>query len=410
MILKLIAGLRILENRDRASTQLANYLGAQGLIIFINDPIVKMLLPAPGFPQTLPNGQQWDDFLAKVMDNEEYQQEMPSPFDGILVNTVGVSFGNEAVAVLWGGNLTNEVVEPLKQLLPVLYSIFSLEQEIISARNMVSIAQSSAIKAARLTKTIDQIRINLKDALVKQEKDRKEIEDLLRKKDEFLNIASHELRTPLTSMKAYMQILQKRMTGVDNTVTLDFLKKANVQMDKLTLLINDLLDVSKIQAGQLMFTFSRFNFHDLMVETVTQFRAISSHQIILNSSQALYITADRNRLEQVMNNLLSNAIKYSPNAGRVMVDSVVDQDCLYVRVQDFGIGIPEQESPYIFDRFFRVKEIAGKFSGLGLGLHITKEIIERHAGCIGVESRQGEGSIFWFKIPINEKEGNVICT
>lgn len=219
------------------------------------------------------------------------------------------------------------------------------------------------------------------------------------KKDEFIGLASHELKTPLTSMKGFLQILERNESGEINK---NFIKKALKQLNKISNLVSDLLDVSKIQTGKLYLDFETFDFQTLLHEVIelSQFSS-DSHQIELDSdSIVLPVQADRQRVEQVLINLISNAVKYSPDASKVVIR--VRKTDLEVRVgiKDFGFGIEPDQMMNIFSRFFRVESIASHISGLGIGLFITKEIVERHNGRIWVESEHGKGSEFFFTLPL----------
>lgn len=219
------------------------------------------------------------------------------------------------------------------------------------------------------------------------------------KKDEFIGLASHELKTPLTSMKGFLQILERNESGEMNK---NFIKKALKQLNKISSLVSDLLDVSKIQTGKLYLDFETFDFQTLLHEVIelSQFSS-DSHQIELDSdSIVLPVQADRQRVEQVLINLISNAVKYSPDASKVVIR--VRKTDLEVRVgiKDFGFGIEPDQIMNIFSRFFRVESIASHISGLGIGLFITKEIVERHNGRIWVESEHGKGSEFFFTLPL----------
>lgn len=130
----------------------------------------------------------------------------------------------------------------------------------------------------------------------------------------------------------------------------------------------------------------------------------TSHRIILEADADVTVYGDRHRLEQVINNLLVNGIKYSPDADQIIVQVKKQSDSVVVSVADFGIGIPEDKVQYIFDRFFRVQESSTNFSGLGLGLFISAEIVKRHGGDIGVKSEIGKGSQFWFTLPLSRYE------
>lgn len=226
-----------------------------------------------------------------------------------------------------------------------------------------------------------------------------EVKALNAKKDEFIGLASHELKTPLTSMKGFLQILERNESEELNKV---FIKKALKQLNKISGLVSDLLDVSKIQSGKLYLDFETFDFQTLLLEVIELVQFTSdTHEIELDSdSIVLPVQADRQRVEQVIINLISNAIKYSPDASKVVVR--VRKTDLEVRVgiQDFGFGIETEQVINIFSRFFRVESLASHISGLGIGLFITKEIIERHKGRIWVESEHGKGSEFFFTLPL----------
>ncbi|WP_256012835.1 PAS domain S-box protein [Desertivirga xinjiangensis] len=225
---------------------------------------------------------------------------------------------------------------------------------------------------------------------------------LMQKKDEFMSIASHELKTPITSMKASLQIAE-RLSGQNAEAgkIRAFIEKANKQVNKLTSLVEDLLDVTKIQAGKLQFDISVFNIDDAVNDCVDQVHSYSStHTIEITGEKNVMVLGDKHRLEQVIINFLSNAIKYSPGSDKVLLDIRKVEDMVKVSISDFGIGIPENKINFVFDRFFRVQESSQKFSGLGLGLFISSEIIKRHNGKVGVLSEEGKGSVFWFSLPL----------
>ena len=227
-----------------------------------------------------------------------------------------------------------------------------------------------------------------------------EIQKLNSKKDEFIGLASHELKTPVTSLSGYLQIINRRLQADD--VNKSFIEKALVQINKLTILISDLLDVSKIETGQLPLSFTKFDLLQLVNEVteLTQYSA-HTHTLKLNArAKTLIVTADRQRIEQVIINLLSNAIKYSPGGGSVDISVSENDGKALISVRDFGLGISKDQQERIFNRFYRVEDMAAHISGLGIGLFISKEIIIRHGGRLGLESEEGKGSVFFFEIPL----------
>lgn len=224
----------------------------------------------------------------------------------------------------------------------------------------------------------------------------------LQKKDEFISVASHELKTPVTSLKGFTQILQMSFENEGNALANKLLPKMDLQINKLTNLINDLLDVTKINSGQLQLEEEKFNFNELIIETVEEVqRTTQTHIIETKLAIAEMIFGDKNRIGQVIINLLSNAIKYSPNANKIVVTCSRKNDQINFCVQDFGIGIPAGQQSKLFTRFFRVNDDkTNTFPGLGLGLYITSEIIKRHNGTINFTSEEGKGSMFCFELPV----------
>jgi PAS domain S-box-containing protein len=226
----------------------------------------------------------------------------------------------------------------------------------------------------------------------------------LEQKDEFMSIASHELKTPVTSLKGFTQILQMKFEKEGNKQASDLLGKMNNQIDKLTQLIVDLLDTTKIENGQLIFNLEDFNINDLALEIAEEMqRTTISHKIVTKLSKSPIVSGDRNRIGQVITNLISNAIKYSPEADKIIISSSVDDQNVNFCVQDLGIGIPEVQLKNVFDRFYRVGgENRETFPGLGLGLFISKEIIKRHQGNISAQSNKKNGTVFCFTLPVKK--------
>ncbi|MEO6330562.1 MAG: ATP-binding protein, partial [Ginsengibacter sp.] len=233
-----------------------------------------------------------------------------------------------------------------------------------------------------------------------------QIQESHKKKDEFIGIASHELKTPLTSIKAYLQVLAEMENQQPNK---QYVQKALENVNKLQQLLFDLLDVSKIQSGQLELNINEFNIDALIDEAIAASQIISAHHKIIREGKpiAQNISADRQRIEQVLINLLSNATKYSPGANKVIVRTSKTASEVIVSVKDLGIGIPAEEQSKIFDRFYRSSELSRHhISGFGLGLYICKDIITRHGGKIWIESI-GNGSVFNFSLPLNHTSSTI---
>lgn len=238
--------------------------------------------------------------------------------------------------------------------------------------------------------------------LIKQLVDSKKlINNQNQAKDEFMSIASHELKTPITSMKASMQILERRAQSVPEFFSLrPFVVNANKQVNRLTDLVNELLDVTRIQSGKLLLDKELMPLHELVKETVEEMQHTSHHRYSIKELPEIYVNADSRRIQQVIVNMLSNAAKFSPGATNIDIGLQVENDRARVYVRDFGIGVPEGKIPLLFDRFYRVEETGNVVQGLGLGLYICSGIIKNHSGKMGAESVPEQGSTFWFSLPL----------
>ena len=227
-----------------------------------------------------------------------------------------------------------------------------------------------------------------------------ELKESQRQKDTFLGIVSHELKTPLTSVKIYSQLLEKTLLLAGDHKNASLATKVDEQINKLNSLVADLLDVTKIHNGKLQLNESHFDFDSLVQNVVADIQISTGHHIITTFSARQSVTADRNRIEQVIINLLNNAIKYSPKADKVLVTTTATQDTVLLTVQDFGIGMEKHQTEKVFEQFYRVSGTQQHtFPGLGLGLYISSEIIKRAGGKIWVQSAPGKGSAFTFEIP-----------
>lgn len=227
-----------------------------------------------------------------------------------------------------------------------------------------------------------------------------EFKILQKQKDTFLAIASHELKTPLTSMKIYAQVLEKALKKSGDEKNAAFARKMDEQIVKLTALIGDLLDVTKINSGKLGLNLSHFDFKNLVDEIVEEQQLSSRHKILNYSKPVGTVFADRSRIGQVITNLIGNAIKYSPEADEIIIETEICDNDIQFSVKDFGIGMPSDKADKVFEQYYRVSgDEQHTFPGLGLGLYIASQIVERSSGKIWVNSVLGKGSTFCFSLP-----------
>lgn len=233
-----------------------------------------------------------------------------------------------------------------------------------------------------------------------------------RLKSDFIKMASHELKTPITSIKGYLQLLLTVMKENDKNQLSPLLLKSSMvsiekQVDKLTRLLGELLDLSRIESGQLTLNVEEFNLNELVIDVIQDVLYTQPKQVInLYHDHYATVRADKDRIGQVIINLLNNAIKYSPNADKI--DVTIGQpkkNYIAVSVKDHGIGIDKKNQQKIFERFYRAEgESEQTYPGFGIGLFIATEIIQRHQGSISLSSEKGQGSIFTFTLPLTNTE------
>jgi signal transduction histidine kinase/PAS domain-containing protein len=222
----------------------------------------------------------------------------------------------------------------------------------------------------------------------------------LKIREDFIGVASHELKTPVTSMRAFAEVVQERLEEAGNTAEASIIKQLIAQIVRLTSLINTLLDTTRIAEGQLKLTCGPVDLSSLIYDRIEEIKRTTRHTFSFEKKQMPPVLADAERIGQVITNLLSNAIKYSSADSTIYITLAQTYGNVRVNVKDEGCGISTEEQDRIFDRFYRVtSDNMDTFPGMGLGLYITSQIIERHNGHIWVESEPGKGSTFSFILP-----------
>jgi PAS domain S-box-containing protein len=233
-------------------------------------------------------------------------------------------------------------------------------------------------------------------------RDRTELKEVEKQKDEFVAIVSHELKNPITSMIAFTQILQKRFEKSDDKLTVKALTTIKTQTDKLTSLISNLLERSKIRSRSFFFSDSTFELDMIIEQTIDELMTSkATHDIVYKKKTNVKLTADKQKIGQLLYNLISNAIKYSPDAEKIIVSAEKQKNVVTVSVQDFGMGISQENIDKLFSPFFRATDTQREaFPSMGLGLYISSEIVKHYKGKIWVESKVGKGTTFFFTLPI----------
>lgn len=222
------------------------------------------------------------------------------------------------------------------------------------------------------------------------------------RKNDFIGMVSHEMKTPLTSIKTYIQLMQAKFSKTEDAMLSKILEKADLQINKMTTMINGFLDISRLESGKIHINRQLFDLSELLKTAEEEAKAtIDSHMTVFSPITSVQVSADRDKIEQVIHNLISNAVKYSPAGSTIRISCTSDDNFAYVSVKDQGKGIKPEDIAHIFDRYYRVEgEEMQSISGFGIGLYLCSEIISHHHGSISVESKIDAGSDFVFSLPL----------
>lgn len=224
--------------------------------------------------------------------------------------------------------------------------------------------------------------------------------NLEQQKDDFLSVASHELKTPITSLKANLQLLQRLKDNPASPMLAKLIDSANKGMEKITVLVDDLLNIKRFSQSNLNLNRALFKVNPMLQNSCHAILAEGKYEIQIAGEPDLAVVADEHRIEQVVINFVNNAVKYAPESKIIYLQYQKQGNNIKIAVTDRGPGIPAEQLPHLFDRYWRADHAGKKYSGLGLGLYICAEIVKRHGGEIGAESKIGEGSTFWFTLPL----------
>jgi PAS domain S-box-containing protein len=225
------------------------------------------------------------------------------------------------------------------------------------------------------------------------------------RKNDFIAIVSHELKTPLTSVKSYIQVLLAIAKKDESEFRINALTRADIQIKKMTTLIQDFLNLARLEDGKMRLNKETFELHPFIEEIVNEVQFLATnHTIHFTDCKGVFINADKEKIGQVLNNLLSNAIKYSPKGGDININCKTIDGKVRIAVTDQGVGINKNDQKKLFDRFYRVKnEKLKTVSGFGIGLYLVSEIVRYHNSKIEVESTEDQGSTFYFDLDIKSR-------
>lgn len=455
--LRLIARLVSRETRAAASTVLATQLGAREMMVFIRDNEVDALLAAPGFGEPLPNGKAWRAFLDAAVDNGRHVGTLQRRSAEKATTAVGYAHVRDVVFVLLGGSAEIHDIDWFMALLPLLASVFCSERDVAAESARVKLARESAARAATLAQALDRTRSQLENALVEARQAREELErsnELLhhqaieqeviteqlqeqaiqmeaqttelesqadelerarsvadaasRAKSDFLATMSHELRTPLNAIGGHVQLLSMGLHGPVTPAQNDSLERIERSARHLLGIINDILNLSRIESGRVDYAISQTPLAEVLAEIAPmiepQLGAKGVSFEVRDRERWPTVCADRAKLAQILLNLLSNAVKFTDPGGRVWIDAGLFAEATssaFLRVGDNGRGIPRDKLDEIFEPFMQVDASHSRLGqGTGLGLSISRDLARGMAGEISVTSELGAGSVFTVTLPV----------
>jgi signal transduction histidine kinase len=298
------------------------------------------------------------------------------------------------LVLLFGVELARAVAHPVRR-------VSEAAKHVAGGDLSVRLPEEGPAEVHDLAASFNEMAASLERSKHELEDQNRQLRESERLRSELISVISHEVRTPLACVLGYTSLLQTR--PVDEATRQDYLSIIADEARRLEGLVGDLVDVKRIEQGRLELDPQPFDLGVLVGEQVRIYRGRSErHTIQLDPvSGPLLVRADRNRLAQVIANLLANAVKYSPDGGIVEVRAAVRNGNACVSVRDHGIGIPAADRSRIFTKFFRGGAGLGGIGGMGLGLAVSREIVEAHGGRMSFESEVGGGSIFWFEVSVD---------
>ena len=382
--------------RASAVAALAAILGVEAVLLFVRDPALGALIPAPGLPQTLRGGARWRAFLSKCASARgRCNGNVDLPKDSLRPALALVHEGT--AVVLLGGTVIESEVAQVERLLPLLAAMLAAEQHAVLANAEAGAARDAAGRAHALAAGLEAARADA-SAL------NAELREEERRKDEFLAMLGHELRNPLSPLVTSIELLRRKKP--EQPIPPGLVDMMARQTTQLARLVDDLLDVSRVSRGRIELKREPVLVSDVVKLAIEESRSIfnaAGHRLALEGfDQPLTVNGDRARLIQVFGNLLTNAAKYTDRGGSVTVTLSHDQQNAIVSVQDTGIGISEDMLPRIFDLFAQAPvALARAQGGLGIGLTLVRTLVELHGGRIAAASAGiGHGARFTVSLPL----------
>jgi len=336
----------------------------------------------------LPFSGESGSYIVYIIDNKATVQSLSARLFDIIVNALAVGL---VISVLLALLLAKALITPIQ-------SLTKASERVAAGDFSAHLSNDSTDEIGTLSRTFNEMAVQLEGSIDEMQRSEK-----MRK--EFVANVSHELRTPITSIRTYAETLQESGSTMDETTISHFLDVIVNESDRISKIVQDLLVLSKFDAGNYTFNYSSFSFRK-SAEEVFNAQALEAQRRGQSFSfeaenEIPEIIGDHMRIEQVLTNMVSNAIKYTQEGGNIKVAVGGKNGKVWCKVQDNGIGIPKDDLDHVFERFYRVDKARSRESGgTGLGLSIAFEIVQRHDGTLSVESDAGKGTAIIMELPV----------
>lgn len=398
--------------RGPSARELACYVGATSALVFIRDPDLDVLIPAPGFPKTVPGGPEWRDLLRRSLVPGIHFGEVPSAVaqEGATTQELAVACVSDdgTALVLLGCEHAGPRVAALRRALPILTPTLRAEQRACQLAGELVVASDAAVEARAMSDALDAIRADLERALGEAERRAQELQDIDRRRSEFLAMLGHELRNPLSPITAALHLIPIRIQrgqGFEHELAV-----IGRQIKQLVRLVDDLLDISRITSGRIELRPEQSSLAALISQAVEAVRPLVErrrHKLsVVLPEQPVILHVDPTRIVQVLENILNNAAKYTDPGGEIEVRTERHDRDIAIRIKDTGVGIPADVLPRIFDIFVQgPRTIDRAQGGLGLGLALVRTLVKLHGGSVDAQSAgAGRGSEFVVHLPLPRKD------
>ncbi|HUS08175.1 MAG TPA: ATP-binding protein [Bryobacteraceae bacterium] len=401
-IVPILTGVAYQTTRKEAIAELTSFLNCSEVIIFIRDEELGILLPAPGFPQTLPKGREWQAFLQACGQQGEYSCELVSPDTAERAVVQGHQAPDGSVLALLGGSPDYLRVERVLLMLPLLVPSLKSEQAALACMADANTARRDANEARALARSLDEVRLQLQNSIDLLMRQKTELARTNSDLQQFAYITSHDLQEPLRVITSFSQLIAKKYKGkldVEADQFIDYISSACMRMKEL---IDSVLHYSSLvnaESAPVPLDFSNA-LQWALLNLETPIRASLAE---VTSDPLPTLAADRVQIIQLFQNLIGNSLKYRSEAPPRIHLSAVRQGAEWLfSVQDNGMGFEPRYANQIFGVFKRLH--TANIAGVGIGLAICKRVVEKHDGRIWVDSQPGKGSTFYFTMKANPPE------